>query len=291
MMQIVIKHLEIAISALGFVAVATVMAWIFGFFRKPQSMGRNNVTFFPTAGIFILYFFIQLVFVPVLFFFSLYITNGETINEIKRNLTQSQLGWLSFSMIAATAFITVVYSLVLGSKIRKTVWNSGGHRFFGKLKSAVIGVLSWLIAYPWVVIIGQVMAAIFIFYYNQPLPEIEQEMVKHLKGIEGEKALFYLTIAAVVFVVPITEELLFRGFLQNWLKQLTSVSWAVVLSSILFASLHYAQDQELANWHIVTALFVVSCFLGYVYERQKTLWAPIALHITVNGVSTAILFF
>ncbi|NGX58460.1 MAG: hypothetical protein K940chlam3_01367 [Chlamydiae bacterium] len=290
MIQTIAEHLEKAVSALGFVAVATLIAWQLGFFRIPYRQEENEVTVVSTFGIFGLYFFVQMVLVPFFFYIGWFILNGEESLNFYGHVENKEIGWLSLAMMLSTTLFLLVYSLVLGPGIRKTVWNSGSHGFRGKVKSGIIGVLTWLITYPWVLIIGQLVAIVMVIYYGESPPETDQSIVKHLKDVFSDKTLFFMTIASVTIGIPISEELLFRGFFQNLLKKVTSVFWSVVISSVFFSFLHFSTGQGLANWHIVLALFVISCFLGYVYERQKNLWAPIALHITVNSVSTAILF-
>ncbi len=149
---------------------------------------------------------------------------------------------------------------------------------------------TWLLAYPWVVIISQFAAIAMILWYGEAPPNIDQEMVKYIKEMTEYKPLFFSTIATVVFIVPIGEELLFRGFLQNWLRTFLPLSLSIIFTSILFASLHFSIGQGLLNWQLIPGLFALSCYLGYVYERQQSLIAPIFLHMTVNGISIAITF-
>ncbi|MEN9654812.1 MAG: hypothetical protein RL235_924, partial [Chlamydiota bacterium] len=46
-----------------------------------------------------------------------------------------------------------------------------------------------------------------------------------------------------------------------------------------------------ANIPIIAALFTFSLFLGYVYERQRALIAPMGLHAMFNGISVLNLYF
>ena len=59
---------------------------------------------------------------------------------------------------------------------------------------------------------------------------------------------------------------------------------ANVLTSVLFATLHYAQ------WPAPIPLFFLSLALGWLYLRTGGLIAPFAMHATFNGMSTAILY-
>ena len=93
-------------------------------------------------------------------------------------------------------------------------------------------------------------------------------------------ALTALLVLFSVLIVPIFEEMLFRGFLQTALRSLTRSPWAAIgLTSVLFSILH-------PPTHIL-ALFFLSCGLGYAYERSGSLFRCILMHIFFNGVSVA----
>jgi membrane protease YdiL (CAAX protease family) len=60
---------------------------------------------------------------------------------------------------------------------------------------------------------------------------------------------------------------------------------AIVLTSLLFASLHAAQ------WPAPIPLFVLALGLGIVYQRTGSLLAPICMHALFNGLSTFAMFY
>ena len=93
-----------------------------------------------------------------------------------------------------------------------------------------------------------------------------------------------LRISVVVFaalVVPVFEELLFRGFFQTSLRSLSGSPWVgIVLTSVFFSILHPPTH--------IPALFFLSCGLGYAYERSGSLLRPTLMHIFFNGLSIGI---
>lgn len=74
---------------------------------------------------------------------------------------------------------------------------------------------------------------------------------------------------------PILEELLFRGIVYNKLKEFNRPMRAVIFTSVIFALFHS---------DIVNAIYAfgVSFILIYLYEKYKTLKAPILMHIFLN---------
>ncbi len=282
-------HIEVLIAALGFIAFGTTAAWWFGFFTL-QENSTKSFPLFPTLSIFFLYFFFQIFAVPLLVFGWLFLTEGAIPDQIGKALSDLEVGWVNLFSIVAAALIVMIFSLILKNPLRSRVWNEGNKTFFGIAKSMAIGAFSWLIVYPWVIVISQVVVIVFISVWQQQPPNIDQEMVRHLKDIAAHKFLFGGTVFSVIILVPIAEELIFRGFLQNYLRTGLGYRGSILLASAIFASLHYSVGQGIANWQIVFSLFIVSLYLGFLYERERTLWAPIALHVVINGLSLGLLF-
>jgi membrane protease YdiL (CAAX protease family) len=80
---------------------------------------------------------------------------------------------------------------------------------------------------------------------------------------------------AVVVVAPVTEELIFRGYLFPVLRRFTGVSFAAVMSGLIFAVAH----GELGALPI---LFFLGVLLALVYQRSGSIWAPIGVHALFN---------
>lgn len=100
----------------------------------------------------------------------------------------------------------------------------------------------------------------------------------------GEAESFWfqlLTVAFAVVIVPIFEEMLFRGLLQTSVRSLTASPWtAILLTSLFFSILHPPTHAP--------ALFALSCGLGYAYERSGSLLRSILMHIFFNGLSVGV---
>lgn len=74
---------------------------------------------------------------------------------------------------------------------------------------------------------------------------------------------------------PILEELVFRGIVYNKLKEFNKPMTSIILTSIIFGIIHS---------DIINAIygFGVSFILIYLYEKYKTLKAPILMHMSLN---------
>ena len=79
-----------------------------------------------------------------------------------------------------------------------------------------------------------------------------------------------------------SEELFSRGYhLQNLADGLT-LFWGVLLSSAIFAALHYANPSFGASLMPFVGLFASGLFLAYGYLRTRQLWLSIGLHLGWN---------
>ncbi|MBE6138930.1 MAG: CPBP family intramembrane metalloprotease [Firmicutes bacterium] len=74
---------------------------------------------------------------------------------------------------------------------------------------------------------------------------------------------------------PILEELVFRGIVYNKLKEFNKSIVSLILTSVIFSIFHN---------DIVNAIYAfgVSFIFIYLYEKYKTLKAPILMHIFLN---------
>ncbi|MBI4499101.1 MAG: CPBP family intramembrane metalloprotease [Chloroflexi bacterium] len=92
-------------------------------------------------------------------------------------------------------------------------------------------------------------------------------------------------ILYMVVFVGFTEELLFRGVLQNDIAEVLGWKGGLFFSSLLFGIMHM-------TWRSVPELgftFGAGLLLGYFYWRSRSLVGPIALHAVNNVVLVSIM--
>lgn len=96
--------------------------------------------------------------------------------------------------------------------------------------------------------------------------------------------------AAVIFMAPIVEEILFRGVLFGGVRKKSRVL-AYVLSMLMFALCHVWQYAVLAgDWTVliyVLQYLPVGFALAWGYERSRSIWVPIGMHMMINAMSLA----
>lgn len=90
-------------------------------------------------------------------------------------------------------------------------------------------------------------------------------------------------IAIFVFIA-IPEELLFRGLLQNFISSFSkSTTKAVVISSLLFGASHL-NNEPLLDWRFFVLASLAGVSYGLVYERSRSLLAPVLTHTAVDVI-------
>lgn len=113
-------------------------------------------------------------------------------------------------------------------------------------------------------------------------PEHAHPVLSGMSGAPWEWLVAIVITAAVI--VPIGEELLFRGLGQSLLRRHFGPWPAVLVASAIFAAVHWSQPQA------VPSLFVLAVVMGYNYERTGRLLAPILIHALFNAANLALRF-
>jgi len=83
----------------------------------------------------------------------------------------------------------------------------------------------------------------------------------------------------ILWVVALSEEMLFRGMIQQWLENWTkSPVAAIILASLLFGSAHLAFHGMFPNWRfaIVAAIFGLCC--GLAWRESRSIQASMVTH-------------
>ncbi len=131
-----------------------------------------------------------------------------------------------------------------------------------------------------------VMGSIFAFEWGVGWLQIDRVMWKE----EPSTTYSIITNALLTSIaVGFYEELLFRGYrLQNLIEGL-NLTWALVLSSAIFALAHLLNPHSsLAS---TLGLFGAGLFMAYAWLRTGRLWLPIGLHIGWNFFEGAVFGF
>lgn len=185
--------------------------------------------------------------------------------------------------------VTVMASLILfcrsqGKEEMKKIWKNRAIPHCRPVYYDIgLGILTWLLSFPIVAAIGQLLD--LIIYLVVGVETYEQVAVRYLKNTIASPSQLTIALLTILVVAPTIEEFLFRGCLQTYFKRHLGTKAAILMTSLCFALFHFSSSQGIGNISLIGSLFVFALFLGFIYERQSSLFASIGLHMTFNFAS------
>jgi uncharacterized protein len=105
--------------------------------------------------------------------------------------------------------------------------------------------------------------------------------------LRSSRAATLVTAALAVFTAPIVEELVFRGVLYSALQRSVGVPFAISITTLLFAGIHFPQYNESPVALIV--ICILSLGLTLIRWKSGNLLPCIVTHLIFNGVQSVLL--
>lgn len=141
---------------------------------------------------------------------------------------------------------------------------------------------------PWFYLLGILVTLKLFSFFSQSIgapiisifyPEIYNVVFASNLDVEVEINLNIILMIVISFTLgPIIEELFFRAYLLNKWGSKLGAGKAIILSSLLFALLHF-------NLILFLPYFLVGVFYSIAYLKTKKLIVPIILHAVSNFIS------
>lgn len=182
----------------------------------------------------------------------------------------------NFFMVLHTLLLDLIalYFMIKFLKQKGSRWQELGFQVppGGVLREIGVGVMGYLGALPFfagvVVLLLAVSSLIHCEPPSHPLVDV---------FLEEDHTSFLLLISFLLGAVigPIFEEIFFRGFCYPIFRNKWGKFWAAGLSAAFFAGIHHSGFMFLP-------IFVLGVALAYLYEKRKSLIAPITFHIIHN---------
>ncbi len=112
----------------------------------------------------------------------------------------------------------------------------------------------------------------------------EYSIVYRFDGLLKFKDLYWISS---IILIPVGEELFFRGYIQNSLHKKTSVTIAVLLASLLFAAIHLPYlnlilDFSKQDGHLFYQTFFGGLISSLLYLKSKSIGPSIIFHVSWN---------
>lgn len=270
------------LSGLFFILVTTFGAWELkkkGFFNLP-----TTPSFLKIKGMDVIRGFGFVFSTEGIIFPFIYIWLSQ-LNVFKLN-SETNI-WMAIVVAFLGAFAALMAFYLLPKLQQKLLFKQLAR---SKMQSIKAGLVTLAIFYLPVMLISAVLTTLVTYLFGQ-MPK-DQVAVEFIRQTKNHPIQFICVLIIVIILAPLKEEFLFRGLLQSWLKQkFHHRTAAIALASVIFALFHFASSQELSNIVLFCALFLVSCGLGFVFEKERSLWAPIAMHAGFNLSQVLIFIF
>lgn len=205
----------------------------------------------------------------ITFFFITFI--ASLIEECRQGesgpLTEEQLP----DLVMSCCMQILLYAPLLVAYFRQPRRNRPAFSFWRRLKWWSMGIL--LLMLPGGILQVSGFTPWLIEATGCPSQQSVVEYVQH-----SPLSIKIIVIFMAVIVAPLTEECCFRGCLYNILRQYASPALAAMASGLLFGAVH----NSLAQFLPLTLFGIFQC---YAYERARSLWLPISLHMLFNAIS------
>jgi membrane protease YdiL (CAAX protease family) len=201
---------------------------------------------------------------------SRFITGGLELKHPVFTLLISAITFQGFALLLVHFFL----------REHSTGWREGFGFSLHPGQSMMIGVgIGILVLYPVLILLDTFCFYIFQHLALQPQQQQAVEILRHTGTLLARAA----SCISTVFLVPIGEEVIFRGILYPWAKRCYSQRIALWGTAIFFGVIHF-------NLSSFLPLTLMALVLVWLYEYTGNLLAPIAAHCAFNGVSFILLF-
>ena len=192
----------------------------------------------------------------------------EFINEAVLNTT----------VAAFVYIITLIFVIGLPWLIKKRQTN--------REEIGLTGLPTWtdIFIAPAGFVVYVILSVILIIIATKILPGFDANQVQEV-GFEqiSQRYEYILAFLSLVVIVPIAEEILFRGYLFGKLKKIIPIWAAILITSLLFGFLH-------GSWNVAIDTFALSVVLCLLRQFTGSIWASILLHMIKNGIAFYFLF-
>ncbi len=175
-------------------------------------------------------------------------------------------------------------TLFIGALIVITLWNATYRSF------DVLGICSPLIDKT-VVIIAALLLGIYLSdtLINYLNANKAKESIKELSNIMPTSWGDYQHFIFLAIAAGVCEEVVFRGFLVNYINQIFSGSAYVYMLSIIIPALVFSLSHMYQGWFAVVKIFAISLLFGALFIYSKSLLLVSIIHVLVDLISGAVM--
>jgi membrane protease YdiL (CAAX protease family) len=186
---------------------------------------------------------------------------------------------VAITSLNAGCFIGTVY--FVGILRGRTSWAEMGFSVAAiRLKWLVLAALASLAILPVRMLAGMLVQ--LLIPGSMDSLQIRTDLL--FSGNEFSWLNFLLSILTIGLLVPISEEVYFRGLLHRWFKPFLGFWPRILLSSLIFGIAHFDTPG------VLVSSFIMGVFNAFAYEKTDSLWVPITMHAVSNIFAVVVMY-
>lgn len=182
----------------------------------------------------------------------------------------------SLLVLNAGWFVCVVSTFTIFLRKKNLSWQE----LFPKKISLKWFSYSFLLVF-FVVLVGGILSKIWSNFLG-----ISSESVANLDLVLSNKVwlnIFNLKIV-VAILVPITEELFFKGLIFKFLRQERSFMFSAILSATIFSVFHFSPAS-------IPFTIILGLATAFAFEKTRSIFYSFIIHIGVNSLAASFVLF
>jgi membrane protease YdiL (CAAX protease family) len=91
---------------------------------------------------------------------------------------------------------------------------------------------------------------------------------------------------ATIVLSPISEEILWRGFMYGYFRKKLGIIFGLFLQAIMFALLHYnINSNTFTNIITISNVIIIALIAGFMYEKTGSIYPSMLFHCSLNYFS------
>ncbi len=181
--------------------------------------------------------------------------------------------WGANALLGATSLACALpIILSTGGPVRSRLWK---HPTVSVRKLLLYG----LTACAALALIIFVFSKIYLLVKHSPLPG--QPTLPLLSSAKQTSA--WMTYVSAALLMPVAEEIVFRGYLFNALQRHLRDRNVVIVTALVFSAIHF-------QWLYFLPIAGFGLALGWARLKTGSLWLPVLIHVTNNGLFLAVSF-
>jgi len=152
-------------------------------------------------------------------------------------------------------------------------------------RAVVAGLIGLAIVWPWVSLVANIGNLVHSARGGATPPDVAHLTLDALREHVHEPSAWGVALV-VVTLTPLTEEVVWRGAVQQALKRLGIPRLAAIgCTAVLFALVHWNAVPDASRLSALPALAMLGFALGWLMERTGRLIAPVAAHAAFNAAN------